>query len=100
MSTPLPLFGSFFLGGFECSTHLRGRDRKRLDLLISTGHERFATQDYEALHAVGIAGARDGVPWYRVDRGGGSYDWGGVASMLRAARETETTVIWDLLHFV
>ncbi|MEO8190947.1 MAG: beta-glucosidase [Acidobacteriota bacterium] len=99
VSTPPPLLGSFFLAGFECSTHLRGRDRQRLDLAISTGHERFAREDYRRLHSVGIAGARDGVPWYRVDRGGGSYDWSSVASMLRAARETRTTVVWDLLHF-
>ncbi|MFN2633557.1 MAG: hypothetical protein ABR610_09100, partial [Thermoanaerobaculia bacterium] len=94
-----PLFGSFFLGGFECSTHLRARDRQRLDLLLSSGHEMLAREDYSRLPSAGITAARDGVPWYRVDTGGGRYDWSGPVSMLRAARETQTTVIWDLLHF-
>ncbi|MEP6769815.1 MAG: beta-glucosidase [Acidobacteriota bacterium] len=94
-----PLFGSFFLGGFECSSHLRARDRRRLDLLLTTGHERWAREDYRRLPSAGMRAARDGVPWYRVDAGGGRYDWSGFVSMLRAARETGTTVIWDLLHF-
>ena len=97
--TRQPLFPSFFLGGFECSTHLRHLDRRRLDLAISTKHERFVREDYERLQGVGIATARDGVPWYRVDRGGGAYDWSGVVPMIRAARETKTLVLWDLLHF-
>src|SRR5437773_9436671 len=33
------LFKSFFLGGFECSTH-RTTGGKRLDLIASTAHDR------------------------------------------------------------
>jgi hypothetical protein len=87
------------LGGFECSTHLRHRDRKRLDLALSTEHEALAAADYERLHAVGIETARDGVPWYAVDRGGGDYDWRRVVPMIQAARRTRTLVLWDLFHF-
>jgi hypothetical protein len=97
--TTTPLFPSFFVGGFECSTHLRHSDRKRLDLARSTKHERFVREDYERLHEVGISTARDGVPWYRVDSGGAAYDWSDVVPMIRAARETKTLVLWDLLHF-
>ncbi|MDQ6894605.1 MAG: beta-glucosidase [Acidobacteriota bacterium] len=97
--TDRPLFPSFFIGGFECSTHFRRRDRRRLDLLASTRHDVFARQDYERLQSVGIRAARDGVPWYAVDRGAGRYDWSRVVPMLRAARETRTQVVWDLLHF-
>jgi hypothetical protein len=34
-------FRSFFLGGFECSTH-RLRSGKRLDLIRSTRHDELA----------------------------------------------------------
>ena len=43
-----PLFQSFFLGGFESSTH-RLADGRRLDMLASTHHDRFAEQDYRTL---------------------------------------------------
>ncbi len=95
----MPLFQSFFLGGFECSTHRRHRDGRRLDLTASTRHDELARHDYERLHAVGIRAARDGVPWPQIDAGGGRFDWSRVVPMLRAARETRTQVIWDLLHF-
>ena len=93
----MPLFRSFFLGGFECSTHIR-KDSKRLDLIASTKHDRFARQDYERLRQVGIRAARDAVRWYLVEHHGG-YDWSSVLSMIRAARDTGIQVIWDLFHF-
>jgi len=37
-------FQSFFLGGFECSTH-RLRNGKRLDLVRATKHDEFAVKD-------------------------------------------------------
>lgn len=39
------LLRSFFLGGFECSTHRRA-DGERLDLIASSGHDRLALEDY------------------------------------------------------
>ena len=97
-SAERPLFRSFFIGGFECSTHVR-RDGRRLDLIASTHHDVFVREDYERLASVGILTARDGVRWHLVDRGDGRYDWSSVLPMLRAARETGVQVIWDLLHF-
>lgn len=93
------LFKSFFIGGFESSTHWRHKDGKRLDLVGATGHDRFAAQDYARLHSLGIHTARDGVRWHLIDKGGGEYDWSSALPMLRAARATRTQVIWDLLHF-
>lgn len=43
--------------------------------------------------------ARDGVAWFRIDRGNGQYDWSTLLPALAAARETGTRVSWDLLHF-
>lgn len=93
-----PLFLSFFLGGFESSTHRR-RDGRRLDVLGATRHDLFARQDYARLAAVGIRAARDGLRWHLIETAPGRYDWSGVVPMLRAARETGILVCWDLLHF-
>jgi hypothetical protein len=96
---PKPLFRSFFLGGFECSTHRR-RDGRRLDLIASTHHDLLAEQDYRQLGEHGIRAARDGVRWHLVEAAGpGRYDWSPVLPMLRAAQRTGTQVIWDLCHY-
>jgi hypothetical protein len=94
----LPLFDSFFLGGFECSTHrlLKGR---RLDLIASTKHDKFASLDYARLRKVGIRAARDGIRWHLIEKSAGSYDFSSALPMLRAARETGLQVIWDIFHY-
>src|SRR4028118_680518 len=92
------LFGSFFLGGFECSTHRR-RDGRRLDLIAGTGHDRLAAQDYRQLAEHGIRAARDGVRWHLVEASPGHYDWSAVRPLLRAAEATGTQAVWDLCHY-
>lgn len=92
------LFRNFFLGGFECSSH-RKSDGQRLDLLASTGHERFAAEDYQALSSHGIAAARDGIRWHLIERTPGCYDWSSVLPMVRAARSSGTQIVWDLCHY-
>ena len=56
------LFASFFLGGFECSSHRRF-DCRHLDLIAGTGHDRLAATDFasspvtaSARRATGCAG--------------------------------------------
>src|SRR3954454_23166831 len=92
------LFPSFFIGGFECSTH-RLSGGRRLDLIQSTQHDRFARQDYERLVEQGMRVARDGVRWHLVEAAQGHYDFLSLAPMVRAAAEAEILVVWDLLHF-
>ncbi|MBI5671446.1 MAG: glycosyltransferase [Chloroflexi bacterium] len=92
------LFQSFFLGGFECSTH-RLRNGRRLDLLASSQHERFALRDYRRLREQGIRAARSGLAWHRIETSDGRYDFSSVLPQVRAARETGVQVIWDLCHF-
>jgi hypothetical protein len=92
------LFRSFFLGGFECSTHRR-RDGRRLDLLHSTRHDSLAAADYGQLSEHGIRSARDGVRWHIVETSPGQYDWSSVLPMLRAAKVEGTQVAWDLCHY-
>jgi beta-glucosidase/6-phospho-beta-glucosidase/beta-galactosidase len=92
------LFRSFFLGGFECSTH-RLRNGKRLDLIASTRHDEFAASDYRLLQAHGILTARDGLRWTLIEQREGAYDFSSAIGMLRAARDTNMQVIWDLWHY-
>ncbi|MEB0119518.1 beta-glucosidase [Pseudomonas sp. CCI1.2] len=92
------LFDSFFMGGFECSTHRR-RDGQRLDLIHSSGHDRWAGADYAQLATAGINTVRDGLRWYLIERQSGRYDWSSFLPMLRAANEQRTQVIWDLSHY-
>jgi hypothetical protein len=93
-----PLFRSFFLAGFECSSHLR-RDGRRLDLLDSTRHDRLASKDYRAIADHSILTARDGLRWHRIETAPGCYDWSSFLPMLRSARERGIQVIWDLCHY-
>ncbi|HET8782042.1 MAG TPA: hypothetical protein VFM63_06470, partial [Pyrinomonadaceae bacterium] len=100
------VFQSFWIGGFECSTHRLPRRRamgdfagQRLDLISSTRHDEFAFEDYSRLQDVGIRTARDGVRWHLIEKTRGSYDFSSLLPMLKAARQTQTQVIWDLFHY-
>lgn len=92
------MFRSFFLGGFECSTH-RLATGKRLDLIASTRHDRFVEKDYRLLLEHGIKTARDGIRWHLIEPRPGVYDWSSVIPMVKAAEETGMQVIWDLWHY-
>src|SRR5690349_4614042 len=100
------VFKSFWMGGFECSTHRLPRRKamgrfagQRLDLIASTRHDRFALQDYARMQEVGMRTARDGLRWHLIETTPFRYDFSSLVPMLRAARETQTQVIWDLLHY-
>ena len=90
--------GSFFLGGFECSSQRR-HDGRRLDLTRSTGHQDWCSRDYAALARLGIKGARDGFRWYLIESEPGTYDWSSAIPLLRASRESGVRVVWDLCHY-
>lgn len=92
------LMGGIFLGGFECSCH-RLPDGRRLDLHESTGHLRFAEQDFRALQQVGMSTCRDGVSWVRSEQRSGRFDFSAARTLLSAARRANVRVIWDLMHF-
>ena len=94
----MPLFDSFFMAGFECSTHRR-RDGLRLDLVRATGHDSHALQDYRHCVRLGIRTVRDGLRWHLVETAPGIYDWSSWIPMLEAAAEAGVQVIWDFLHY-
>lgn len=91
-------FKSFFLGGFECSTH-RLRSARRLDLVRATRHDEFAAQDYRLLQKHGIYTVREGLRWHLIEAQPGRFDFSSAEPIIRAARETGTEVIWDLWHY-
>ena len=92
------LFETFFQAGFECSSHRR-RDGKRVDVIAATKHDRAAAADYRQLAALKLRTARDGLRWHLIERSPGQYDWSSFLPMLKAARDLDIQVIWDLLHY-
>jgi len=94
----VPLFDSFFMGGFEASTQRR-RDGVRLDLIASTDHDRRAEADYRLLAAHGIRTVRDAARWHLIEPLEGHYDFASLLPQVRAAQATSTQVIWDLFHY-
>ena len=106
VNTESSIFKSFWIGGFECSTHRLPRRKamgdfagQRLDLIAATRHDEFAAQDYARLQSVGIRTARDGVRWHLIEKSPSRYDFSSLVPMLRAAHETRTQVVWDLFHY-
>ena len=95
---PPTLFRSFFQGGIESSTHRR-QDGRRLDMIAAVGHDRHAADDYRTLAGHAIRTVRDGLRWHLIETAPGRYDWSSFLPMLRAAGETGTQVLWDLLHY-
>lgn len=99
---PLPtpaLFRSFLQGGFECSTHRRAHDGKRIDVIAATRHDVLAEQDYRLLQGCGIGTVRDGLRWHLIEAEPGIFDWSSLSLQLTAAQASGTQVIWDLLHY-
>ncbi|WP_263382572.1 glycoside hydrolase family 1 protein [Granulicella arctica] len=86
------------MGGFECATHQR-RDRTRLDVLATTGHDQRCAEDYALLAEAGVTTVRDGLRWHLIERVPYVYDWASFLPMLHAAQQTGTQVIWDLCHW-
>lgn len=91
-------FDSFFMAGFECSSHRR-RDGVRLDLIRATAHDRHALKDYALCKKLGFSTFRDGLRWHLIEKSPGKYDWSSWMPMLEAAEEAGVEVIWDLFHY-
>jgi hypothetical protein len=92
------IFPTFFLSGFECSTFL-WKDQGRRDLCEETKHREHADEDYAMLRPLGIAVAREGIPWPMVDLGGGRYDFSYIDPFIQAMRRHKILPIWDLCHY-
>jgi quercetin dioxygenase-like cupin family protein len=96
-SIPSRLFGSFFLGGFECSTHLTVEGH-RLDVVAATQHDVLAREDYGLCRDIGIKAVRESARWPFIDRSG-VLDLNSVRKLACIGREEGMTLIWDLMHY-
>ena len=95
------IFPTFFLSGFECST-FRWKDKRRRDLVAETRHREHAREDYQILRSLGIAVAREGIPWPMVDHAGRGldlYDFSPIDPLIEAMNEANILPIWDLCHY-
>ena len=91
------LFRSFWMGGFECSSHINSKGT-RLDMTGALQHDIACAEDYRRLREVGIHAVRDGLRWHLIDRGG-VYNWDSWIPMLGAMRQEKVQVVWDLFHY-
>jgi len=91
-------FDSFFMAGFECSSHRR-RDGVRLDLIRATGHDKHIFQDYRLCRELGFRTLRDGLRWHLIEKAPGKYDWSSWLPALEAAERVGVQIIWDLFHY-
>src|SRR5215212_10583014 len=91
------IFPTFFLSGFECSTFI-WKDQGRRDLVAETRHAAHADEDYRLLRNLGIAVAREGIPWPFVDRKG-RYDFSRIDPFIEAMNCHQILPIWDLCHY-
>jgi len=92
------LFSSFFMAGFDASSHRR-KDGKRLDLLAGTRHDVLALRDYQRCADLGLNTVRDGLRWHLIEVERGRYDFSSWRPMIQAARTAGVRVIWDLFHY-
>ena len=97
MSRQTGIFPTFFLSGFECST-FDWKDVGRRDLVAETAHREHARADHALLAELGIAVAREGVPWPFVERGG-EYDFSVLDPFIEAMNAARVEPIWDLCHY-
>lgn len=91
------LFPSFFLGGYECSSHVY-RTGTRQDLLARTQHLSLVRHDYELLRSVGILGVREGLRWHLWDQGR-RIQFGSAARRVQAAKDIGLVQVWDIFHY-
>lgn len=90
-------FGSLFLGGFECSTHLTAEGH-RLDVVAATQHDSLAREDYALCRSVGIKAVREAARWPIADRAG-TVDLADIRHLARLGRAAGLVQIWDLMHY-
>jgi beta-glucosidase/6-phospho-beta-glucosidase/beta-galactosidase len=75
------------------------KNGRRLDLVSSTGHDRFAEADFARLREFGMLTVREGLRWHLIEPRPGHYDFSSALTILEAAQKEGIQIIWDLFHF-
>jgi beta-glucosidase/6-phospho-beta-glucosidase/beta-galactosidase len=74
------------------------KDQGRRNLAAETQHDRHIGEDYRMLRDLGIAVAREGIPWPLVENDG-KYDFSQIDPAIAAMNAQQILPIWDLCHY-
>ena len=91
-----------FATGIECSyPTIRDKNGKtiRRDQLEEACHYHHWKQDFQLVHDLGLRALRYGLPYHKIHRGPGRYDWSFADEVMREMRRLKIEPILDLLHF-
>ncbi len=92
--------GNFmFATGIECSYPTIEHGRVRRDQLEECGHYRRWREDLQLVKRLGLKVLRYGLPYYRIHRGRGRYDWSFADEVMNEMKRLGIVPILDLLHF-
>ncbi|HSI21023.1 MAG TPA: beta-galactosidase [Verrucomicrobiae bacterium] len=85
--------------GFECSKIVYGcRQDGTEDVLATTAHDKRFRSDLRRVKEAGVTFVRCPVPWHRIEREPGRYDWKWLDAYMAAYREFGLIPIADLAH--
>ena len=97
---PTGLPGNFmFATGIECSDPTIDHGRTRRDQLEECGHYAHWKKDLQLVKSMGLKVLRYGLPYHRMHRGPGRYDWSFADEALGEIKRLGITPILDLMHF-
>ena len=92
--------GNFmFATGIECSYPTIENGKVRRDLLEECGHYERFEEDLHLIKDLGLKVVRYGLPYYKISRTEGRYDWEFADKAMRLIKKLELTPILDLIHF-
>jgi beta-glucosidase/6-phospho-beta-glucosidase/beta-galactosidase len=92
--------GNFmFATGIECSNPTIDGGRIRRDLLEECGHYEHFEEDLNLIKDLGLKVVRYGLPYHKVSRTRGRYDWEFADRALDLIKKLEIVPILDLMHF-
>ena len=72
---------------------------KVLDEYDLTGHYDNWAKDFELIAGLGIRGLRWGIPWYRIEKEKGKFDFSFADKAIEKLDSLNITVILDLMHY-
>ena len=88
-----------FATGIECSYPTIDQGRTRRDLLAECGHYDRWREDLTLVKDLGLKVLRYGLPYYKIHRGPGRYDWEFADLAMAEMQRLGIVPVLDLLHF-
>ena len=88
-----------FATGIECSYPTIGNGKIRRDLLAETNHYDRYKEDLGLVKEMGLQVLRYNLPYYKVQKGPGKYDWEFADAAMKEIKRLGITPILDLMHF-